>query len=105
MQQASEACPTKHMVLSNELHMREVQDTYSPPFKANWWGVKKAAFQQEGILHFVLSGYANLSYNFTNLVFVTSSLLFSVGVELSNDLLVTSADALPLYKLQETRGS
>ena len=44
MQQASEACPTKHMVLSNELRMREVRDTYSPPFKANWWGVKKAAF-------------------------------------------------------------
>ena len=82
MQQASEACPTKHMVLSNELRMRKVRDTYSPPFSANWWGVKKVAFYKEGILHFVLTGYANLSHNFTNLVFVTSSLLFSVGVEL-----------------------
>ena len=36
MQQASEACPIKHMVLLNELRMRKVRDTYSPPFlKAN----------------------------------------------------------------------
>ena len=44
--------------------------------------VGNALFYQEGILYFVLTGYPNLSHNFTNLVFVTSSLLFSVGVEL-----------------------
>ena len=30
------------------------------------------------IFHLVLSGYANLYYNFTNLAFVTSSLLFCI---------------------------
>ena len=31
-----------------------------------------------GHFHLVLSGYANQSHNFTNLVSVTSSLLFSI---------------------------
>ena len=35
-------------------------------------------FWQVNIFHFVLSGYSNLSHNFTNLVFLTSSLLFSI---------------------------
>ena len=35
-------------------------------------------FWQVNISHLCLSGYANLSHNFTNLVFVTSSLLFSI---------------------------
>jgi len=34
-------------------------------------------FWQVNIFHLVLSWYANLSHNFTTLVFVTSSLLFS----------------------------
>lgn len=37
-----------------------------------------------GIFYHVLSEYANLSCNFTNLVFATLSFLFSITVENSN---------------------
>ena len=39
---------------------------------------KQADFWQVNIFHLVLAGYASHSHNFTELVFVMSSLLFSL---------------------------
>ena len=49
--------------------------------------------------HLFLSGYANLSHNFTSLVLVTSSLLLSVVFQSSSNELVTLAiiAELPVY--------
>ena len=51
----------------------EHEGTYvSPPTCTN------QLILERGLFHLVLSGYSNLSHNFTNLVFLTSSLLFSI---------------------------
>ena len=53
---------------------------------------KLAYFYRVNIFHLVLSGNANQTYNFTNLVFfwpMTSSRLFSMGLERFNDASVS----------------
>ena len=49
-----------------------------PPPPPQQFYSTNAYFRPLGLFFFVLSGNASLSYNFTNLVFVTSSLLFFI---------------------------
>ena len=52
---------------------------------------KLAYFYRVNIFHLVLPGYANQTYNFTNLVFLTDDVitLFSIGLEQFNDASVS----------------
>ena len=60
---------------------------------------EQADFWQVNIFHLVaLSGYANQSHDFTNLVFVTSSLFFSINLVLKSLIPKPKALSTPVFK-------